>query len=128
MSTLIVENISDGTDTTTTTKIVLGNTLAYCSFSLSGGVPSVFDGSYNIASVTDAGVGEPRLGLTSYLFGVYDGASFVSPALNSAGTIIAAQAGSNILSTSQVACYCAGDNNTRQDWVRGTFTLVGKSV
>lgn len=85
MSTLVVENISDGTVSATTEKVARGNTHAYAIFLITGGIPSIPTGSYNVASVTDGGVGEPWINLTTALLGVNDGAAFISPALHSGG-------------------------------------------
>lgn len=128
MSTLVVSRIGDGINSAPTEKIVLGNTHAYGVFAITGGIPSVLSGSYNIGSVTDGGVGEPWMNLSTYLTGVNAGASFISPSVYSTGVEYAAQAGSQIVLSSRVECYCGSDTNTRNDWLLGNFTLVGKSV
>jgi len=54
MSTIVAANISDGTDSAPTSVVTLGCTKASFNYDMNG---STLRRSYNMASVTDAGVG-----------------------------------------------------------------------
>jgi hypothetical protein len=56
MSTLVVTNISDGTNSTTSTNAIRGSAKAWVNFNASSGVPTVRS-SFNISTITDNGIG-----------------------------------------------------------------------
>jgi len=67
MSTLNVTNISDGTNTTSTTDVVKGSAKAWVNFdgrTNTGGNCDIRE-SYNVSSVTDEGVGYYTINLTT---------------------------------------------------------------
>jgi len=65
MSTLNVTNISDGTNSTSTTNVVQGSAKAWVNFDGTG-TPSIRE-AYNVSSITDNGTGDYTVNLTTAL-------------------------------------------------------------
>ena len=63
MSTLNVTNISDGTNSTSTTNVVQGSAKAWVNFNGTGTV-AIRD-SFNVASITDNGTGDYTVSFTT---------------------------------------------------------------
>jgi len=61
MSTLNVQNITDGTNTTSAAKVVNGSASAWAAIKPNNGVVK----SYGVSSYTDDGVGLPQFNFTS---------------------------------------------------------------
>jgi len=64
MSTLNVTNISDGTNSTSTTNVVKGAIKAWVYFDAADGSPEILD-SYNVSSVGDDGTGQYLMNFTT---------------------------------------------------------------
>lgn len=122
MSTFIVENLAFGGTTAPVDSLVKGSTKMWAQYVMAG--TATVNGSYNVSSLTDLGVGSPQLNLAIAL-STSNGAMWNTPGFYTGTTAYAVQAGGRVSSTTTVLGYCGSDSTTRADWSLGSMGAIG---
>lgn len=124
MTSLVVSNITDGSQSTTTSKFSDRKAHAWCSFSK---MDVVIIKSHGLSSMVDGGTGIAYMVLTYNISQATSAASGLSHAIYSPSTEFGAiQNCSYIETTSYALCECGSNNSTLNDWQLGYFYLNGK--
>ena len=121
MSTLVVSNISDGSNSTASTNAIRGSAKAWVNFDASSGVPSTRS-SYNVSSIVDNGVGLYAPTFTSAL----SSANFICAGNCSRNTAVSSGAMITLYgqTTANVNISTATDGGTLQDALYATIAII----